>query len=219
MAGLLRRLKNVISAEAHDIIDSHESPDRIARQLVREATDKVAAAQKLTINAVASEKQLAQQLKDHSEKAAKAQSIAARALSHQDEVGARRGLEDKLHHQKLVDTLTPQLASARSNSDSLKKQLLSLQQQLNTLKTEQLAIEARFNGAKATGKIDQMSADLAMADDTDSRLQRANSMVSVMEARNQAVAEVNAVTHPDASMDSNADLEMEMENLRKQVGG
>jgi len=53
MAGLLKRLKDVISSEAHDMIDSHESPDRIARQLVREATDKVSAAQKLTIDAVA----------------------------------------------------------------------------------------------------------------------------------------------------------------------
>lgn len=217
MSGLLKRIKDVVSAEAHDIIDSHEAPDKIARQLVREGTEKVAIAQKMTIEAVTSEKQLAQQLTEHSDQLKKAQEAAELAMNNGDEVGARRALESKVHHQKLIDTLTPQLKTAESNSASLKKKLASLQQQLSSLKSEKLAIEARYNGAKATGKIDKMSADISMADDSLNKLERANSMISAIEARNEAVAEVNELSDPSPIVDSNADVDLEMEKLRQQM--
>jgi len=219
MAGLLKRIKDVISAESHDILDAHESPDKIARQLVREASEKVAAAQKLTIDAVASEKQLAKQLEEHSTRCEQAHSAAEAALKAEDELGARRALEEKLQHQKLVETLTPQLETAQSNSSRLKQQLASLQQQVTSLKSEKLVIEARFNGAKATDKIEQMSTDNSINDDTQSRLDRAHSIVSVMESRNEAVAEVNDTITPQNSENINVDVDLEMEKLRNNISG
>lgn len=218
MAGLLKRLKDVVSSEAHDMLDKHESPDRIVRQLVRDATEKVTAGQKLTVDAVASEKQLSKQVAEHEAHLEKAQQSAQLALQNEDELGARRALENKLHHRKLIDALQPQLERAKENSDSLKAQLASLKQQLDSLKSEQLAIEARFNGAKATGKLDQMNSAMSLSDDTDSRLQQANSMVSVMEARNEAAAEVNMATSPTSNSNADLDLELEMAQLRKQMG-
>jgi len=214
MAGLLKRLKDAVSTEAHDLLDSNESPDKIARQLVREATDQTANAQKLTIDAVASEKQLELQLREHSDQLKKSEATAALAMKNEDELGARRAIENKLHHQKLVDTLEPQLERARSNSESLKNQLASLQQKLTSLKSEQLAIEARFNGANATSKMDAASTDMSIADDTQSRLDRANSIVNSMEARNAAVAEVNQAINPNTETSLDTDVDLEMERLR-----
>lgn len=219
MAGLLKRLKDVISAESHDILDAHESPDKIARQLVRDVSDKVSAAQKLTIDAVASEKQLAKQLNEHSTRCEHAQKAAEAALKAEDELGARRALEEKLHHQKLVETLTPQLEAAESNSCKLKQQLSSLQQQMTSLKSEKLVIEARFNGAKATDEIEQMNNDISISDDTQSRLDRAHSMVSAMESRNEAVAEVNNAIAPQLSDNNDINVDLEMEKLRKDISG
>lgn len=218
MSGLLKRLKDVVSSEAHDLIDSHESPDKIARQLVREATEKVAAAQDLTVEAIASEKQFSQQFDEHKAKLEESQKSAETALDNGDEVGARRALENKLHHQKMVDTLAPQLERAKSNSASLKEQLSSLQKQLSTLKSEKLAIEARFKGASATDKMEKMSAKISEVDDMQDRLDRASSKVSAMEARNEAVSEVNAAMNPTAAIDSEASIEAEMKLLREKMG-
>lgn len=218
MAGIIKRLKRAISAEVHEMIDEHESPDRIASQLVRETTDKVDKAQKLTIEAVTSEKQLALQLKDHNDNLLKAQSTAEQSLKKGDEVTTRRALENKLHHQKLIDTLQPQLTRAESNSASLKTQLANLQKQLNSLQSEKIALEARYNGAKATGKIEAMSAEIQMVDDTKSRLQKANSMVTAMEARNEAVADVAQVTDPCGNHTAaDQDVDFELQKLRDQI--
>lgn len=218
MAGIIKRLKRAVNAELHDLMDEQETPDRIAKQLVLETTEKFEAAQKLTIDAVTSEKQLALQLKGLESDLSKAQEAAEAALKNGDELGARRALESKVHSQKLVDALGPQLEKSRANSAALKEQLAGLQKKLESLKSEKIAIEARYNGATATGKMEAMSADILTADDTDARLDKANSLVSAIEARNEAVADVASVTNPQSTnANSDQDVELEMQKLRDQL--
>lgn len=218
MAGIIKRLKRAVNAELHDMMDEQETPDRIAKQLVLETTQKFETAQKLTIEAVTSEKQLALQLEGLESDLSKSQEAAEIALKNGDEVGARRALESKVHSQKLVDTLGPQLEKSKANSAALKEQLAGLQKKLESLKNEKIAIEARYNGATATGKMEEMSADILAIDDTDARLDKANSLVSAIEARNEAVADVASVTNPQASVtNADQDVELEMQKLRDQL--
>ena len=206
-----------MNAELHEILDEQETPDRIAKQLVLETTEKFEAAQKLTIDAVAAEKQLALQLDSHESDLTKAQEAAEQALRNGDEAGARRALESKVHAQKLIDTLQPQLQKSRANSASLKEQLAALQKKLSSLKSEKIAIEARYNGATATGKMEAMNAEIVTVDDTSERLDKANSLVSAIEARNEAIADVAMITQPqNIESTPDSDVELELQKLREQ---
>ena len=62
--------------------------------------------------------------------------------------------------------------------------------------------------------MDAASTDMSIADDTQSRLDRANSIVNSMEARNAAVAEVNQAINPNTETSLDTDVDLEMERLR-----
>lgn len=218
MAGLFKRVSNAVSSSIHELLDSGERPDAIARQLVRETTRKVARIRTLAIEAVASEKQLAKDIAAQTSLVDSSQLSASRAMIDGNEAAARAALAQKIGAKNLLDQLIPQQRTAAANSAALKERLVELEQSLAQLRSREKALAARQKGALAIEQAETLSHQLQHDSDIESRLQRAEDLVVEMETRNEAIADIAAATNAAQQADAqrqSGQLEAELEALRR----
>lgn len=217
MAGLLKRISSAVSASVHDALDSAESPDSVIRQLIRESSDNVTRARTLTVEAVASEKRLGQEIEQSESAALKWKDAAKAAMATGDEDSARTALAKKIELENQVEALKPQHATALKNSDALKKRIVELEQSLADLKSKKAALVARQKGAEAIREADNVSRSIMSTTDINEKVLRAEELVADLEAQNAAEAEVNSVTNPEIDLNAklSADqVERELNALR-----
>lgn len=218
MASILSRLGTAISSGIHDALDKAETPDSVVNQLVRESTDNITRARTLAIEAVASEKRLAKDISALEESVATWNDAAKRSMENDDETAARTALDKKFEAENMLLILKPQHEKAASNSTELKIRLKNLEQSLATLKSKKAAIQARQKGAEALRETDNAANKLKSKNDIDEELSRVEDMVLDLEARNDAVAEIETFTRPEVSIDAQQksdQIERELAALRK----
>lgn len=217
MSGLFRRISSVLSAAAHDTLDSVESPDAKIRQLVRESSDNITRVRTLAIEAVASEKSLGTRLTSHRQQASEWNETARSAMEKGDEDQARLALARKIEQEKFLAALEPQHETALSNSANLKVRLKELESSLNDLKSKQAGLVARQKGAEAIEKSSKVARDMRSRSDIDENVSRAEELVADLEARNAATAEIDSATHPEFDLEAQRatdQLERELDTLR-----
>ena len=69
MTNIFKRISDVLTANLNDLVDRVEDPERMIKQLIREMEENVNSAREGVIDALASEKQLAKELDNQSQKA------------------------------------------------------------------------------------------------------------------------------------------------------
>ncbi|MBM4258301.1 MAG: phage shock protein A [Deltaproteobacteria bacterium] len=223
MANLFVRIHEIITANINEMIDRVEDPERMIKQMIREMEESIARAKEGVIDAIASEKQLQKDLELRRRQSTEWMKKAEDALHANREDLARAALMRKKEYDSIIQALEPAWESARATSEHLKKQLQALEAKLDEAKRKRTMLIARQRAAQAQeymgSTMSHFKAGLA-AHETFTRME---GRVSEMEARAEAMNEVNNHSSQLEKEVSAMEIELEVENelaeLKKKVDG
>ena len=221
MSSIFKRVSDIINANLNDLIDRLEDPERIIKQIIREMEDNIRQAKEGVINAIASEKQLFRELEKHRNHAQEWLSKAETALQADKEDLARSALARKKEIDQIITSLEPAWASAKATSDRLKAQLLQLENKLEETKRKRSTLLARQRATEARQQMDSTMDTFRAGLDAQARFDRMEDKVEEMEARVEAMDELNndmsALEKEFLHLEADADVETELNDLKMKM--
>jgi phage shock protein A len=191
MANIFKRLSDVITANINDLIDRVEDPERMIKQIIREMEENISRSKEGVIDAITSEKQLQKDLDHHRRQSEEWAGKAEDALKAGKEDLARAALTRKKEHDNLSKALEPAWASAQNTSERLKSQLQALEAKLEEARRKRSTLVARQRAAEARRRMDQTLANFQAGQDAQANFARMEDRVTELEARAEAMAELN----------------------------
>jgi phage shock protein A len=217
--GLFQRISDIISANLNEMTESFEDPEKMLRQAIREMEQSIADATQETAKVMANQKLLAKELANNQRQMQDWQRKAEVAVQSGDDELARKALERKREHQKLVVALQDQLNSADEASRTLKHQLEGMQAKLAEAKRSLATLSARKRAADFRKKMHTAPGPLESSVDSDNafaKFDRLRARVEQAEAEADSLAELrgsgsageidSAASDPSASDDIDAEL-------------
>jgi phage shock protein A len=191
MPNIFKRISDVITANINDLIDRVEDPERMIKQIIREMEENIHQAKEGVIDAIASEKQLQKEVEEHRRQSSEWQGKAEAALQQGKEDLARAALTRKKEHDRILASLEPAWEAAVNTSASLKAQLRALEAKLEEAKRKKGTLVARQRAAQAHAQMERVADRFQAGLDAHKNFTRMEDKVAEMEARTQAMAEVN----------------------------
>ncbi len=127
MANIFKRVHDIVNANINELLDRIEDPERMIKQVIREMEDNITHRKEGVVDAIASEKQLLQELKHHRSQSEEWLQKAQLALEAEKEDLARAALARKKEIDNIIKDLEPAWEKAKETSEHLKKQLHQLE--------------------------------------------------------------------------------------------
>jgi phage shock protein A len=221
MPSIFKRLSDVVTANINDLIDRVEDPERMIKQIIREMEDNIRRAKDGVVEAIASEKQLQKDLEYHRRQSEEWQKKAEDALRASKEDLARAALARKKEHDGIVKSLEPSWEAAKNTSERLKSQLHALEAKLEEAKRKRSTLVARQRAVEARQHLDKTLTNFQEGLDAQSNFLRMEDKVAAMEARVEALDELNNDTSrlekEFLAMEVDRDVEDELAALKKKV--
>lgn len=221
MANLFKRISDVITANINDLIDRVEDPERMIKQIIREMEENITKAKEGVIDAIASEKQLQKDLEYNHQQSAEWLSKAEQALQADKEDLARGALVRKKEHDNIIKALEPSWEAAKNTSENLKTQLRALEAKLEEAKRKKGTLVARQRAAEARQHMNKTLTNFEAGLNAQTNFDRMESKVSEMEARTEAMAELNSNTSQLErdfwKMEAEQEVEDELAQLKKKI--
>ncbi len=208
MATIIQRINDLLKANLHHMVDQAEDPERMLKQIIREMEDNSRDAKVAVISAIASEKQLFNQLQEHRAKSGTWTNKAEYALRHGQEDLARTALARKLDHERIAEGLEPSWAAAKSTSEKLKEQLLALEAKKIEACRRRTGLIARQRAARAQQSLSKTLINFQDSLETQAKFAHMEDRVAEAEAQAQAIAEI---------MDDHAPLEREFFDMETKM--
>lgn len=191
--GLFDRISRVMRSWVNAVVGAAEDPEKMLEQSMIEMQDNLVSLRQAVAQAIASQKRLEQQFNQNQQQAMEWERRAKIALQHGDEQLALEALNRKKTAMNAAMALKGQLEQSVTQVDTLKKQMQQLESKIAEAKTRKEMLVARARAAKASEQIQQtfskVNINAPMA-----AFERMEEKVMEMEARSQAVAELNADT-------------------------
>ncbi|SEH07093.1 PspA/IM30 family protein [Candidatus Venteria ishoeyi] len=218
---IFQRMNDIINASINDLLDRVEDPERMIKQIIREMEDNIAQAKEGVIDAIASEKQLEKELERHRKQADNWHDKARQALANDKEELARSALAQKKEIDRIIENLEPSWESAAQTSQRLKKQLKALEQRLDEAKRKRTTLQARQRAAQARTQMSQTMDTFQNGLDAQHKFDRMEDKVSEMEARSEAIDELEDDNTPlekeFLEMEIDQDIEAELAAMKKDL--
>ena len=223
MPSIFKRLNDIISANINDLIDRVEDPERMIKQIIREMEDNINRAKDGVIDAIASEKQLQKDLEYQRRQSAEWQKRAEEALCVDKDELARTALMRKKEHDNIIKALEPSWESAKATSERLKTQLHALEAKLEEARRKRSTLVARQRAAEARQHMDTTVSHFQAGIDAQANFARMEDKVAAMEARVEAMDELQADTSrlekDFLAMEVEQEVENELALLKKKITG
>ena len=221
MLKIFKRINDVMTANINDLIDRVEDPERMVKQIIREMEEHIRASKEGVLDAMTSEKKLQKEVEHHRQQSARWREQAAEALRGGNESLSRSALARKKEHDHILATLEPSWEAAKRTSDRLKTQLRGLEAKLAEAQRRRTTLTARQRAAEAGYQMDQTLDHLRDGLDAHRKLDRMEERVSDMEARAEAMAELNddatGLERDLRDMKIEQEVDEEFEALKKQI--
>jgi phage shock protein A len=152
--GLFRRVKTMILADLHKLIDQWEDPIAMSKQYLRELEEHIHQGHQALTQQILAEQRyetLIAQTKAIIEKRARQAKLA---LERNEEAIAKLALREKLLYEKKLSAYEQQYETVKEKTAHVKEQLKQLQEKYEELSAKQLELIARANAAKALKQMD-----------------------------------------------------------------
>lgn len=221
MASIFKRISDVVTSNINDLIDRVEDPERMIKQIIREMEENIARAKEGVIEAVASEKQLQKELEHNRLQSAEWSNKAEAALKADNEELARSALVRKKEYDSIIKAIEPSWEAAKKTSENLKTQLRALEAKLEEARRKKGTLVARQRAAQARQYMDKTMVDFNNGLDAQANFERMESRVVEMEARTEAMAELNGqsseLEKEFLAMEEKQEVDDELERLKKKL--
>ena len=216
---MFERIAMVFKAMVNALLGKVEDPQMMLEQTYQELQSNLIQVRQAVAQAIATEKQLEQQLQKNKDQAATWQNRAAMAVQQGNDDLARQALQRKQHYAQSVTDLEAQLKGQKEATAGLRQRLTELESEVQKAYTKKQVLIARDKAAQATSKANEILSKTT-ASGALSVMERMESKVAEKEARAAALAELSGDTLEKQfkSFEGQSDVEMELLALKGQMG-
>ncbi len=213
------RIAMVFKAMVNALLGKVEDPQMMLEQTYQELQSNLIQVRQAVAQAIATEKQLEQQLQKNKDQAATWQNRAAMAVQQNNDDLARQALQRKTQYAQAAQDLEVQLKSQKEATSNLRQRLTELENEVQKAYTKKQVLIARDKAAQATSKANEILSK-STASGALSVIERMETKVAEKEARAAALAELgsDSLEKKFKNFEGQADIEMELMALKGNMG-
>ncbi len=216
---MFQRMVTVFKAMINGLLGKVEDPQMMLEQAYQDLQSNLIQVRQAVAQAIATEKQLEQQLKKNQEQVEVWQNRAGMAVQQGNDDLARQALQRKQQYAQAVKDLETQLEAQREITAGLRRRLSELEAEAQKTYTKKQVLIARDKAAQATSKANEILSK-TNAQSAGSIMERMELKVQENEAKAQAMAELGRdnLDNAFASFEGASDIEMELLALKSGQG-
>ena len=229
MAGIIKRFKDIMSANINALLDKAEDPEKMIDQYLRDMESDLGKVKAETAAVMAEETRAKRELDECGQEIEKMQRYAEKALTAGNEEDARKFLEKKAQLARNKETCQQGYDSASANAEKMKEMHDKLTKDIASLNERKASIKAKLAAAKAQQRMNDLTAKVGNVSVTDgvSAFDRMEAKADRMLDEANAMAELNTPSSEDLSVEdlkkkydggASADVDDELAALKKKMG-
>ena len=205
----------VFKAMINSLLGKVEDPQMMLEQAYQDLQSNLIQVRQAVAQAIATEKQLEQQLKKNVEQVDVWQTSAGMAVQQGNDDLARQALQRKQQYASAVKDLETQLQAQKEITAGLRRRLAELEAEASKTYTKKQVLIARDKAAQATSKANEILSK-TNSQGASSIMERMELKVQENEAKAQALAELGRdnLDSAFASFEGASDIEMELLALK-----
>lgn len=224
--GILKRFKDIMSANINALLDKAEDPEKMIDQCMRDLQEDLRTVKSETATVMADEQRCKRQLDECDADIAKMQSYAEKALLAGNEADATKFLEKKNQLIQKQVGLQQAYDAAAANSMKMRQMHDKLTKDVAELNARRDAIKAKVQVAKTQEKMNKMVGSMGDTADSLAAFSRMEAKADAMLDKANAMAELNnagaeeSIDALASKYDSapSADVQDELEALKARMG-
>ncbi len=212
------RLMTLLTAWFNALIGKAEDPEVMLEQMHQELQSNLIQVRQAVAQAIATEKQLEQQLQKNKDQAATWQNRAAMAVQQGNDELARQALQRKQQYSQATGEHETQLKAQKEATANLRSRLTELESEVQKAYTKKQVLIARDKAAQATTKANEILAK-ASPDGAMSVIEKMEQKVQEREAKAAAMAELSTdqLSQKFKSFEGQVDVEAELMALKGEL--
>lgn len=224
MAGIIKRFKDIMSANVNALLDKAEDPAKMIDQYLRDMESDLGKVKAETAAVMAEETRAKRELAECTEEIEKMQKYAMKAVSAGNDNDAREFLAQKQRLTQKQESLTQAYTLASENAAKMRSMHDKLVKDIAELNSRRDAIKAKISVAKTQEKLNQLNSSISGAADSMSAFERMEAKADQMLDQANAMAQLNesksSVDDLMSKYDSepSSDVEDELAKLKAQLG-
>jgi phage shock protein A len=216
---MFERLGNLFRAMFNAVLGRMEDPQIMLEQTYQDLQSNLIQVRQAVAQAIATEKQLEQQLQKNKDQAETWQNRAAMAVQQGNDDLAKQALQRRQQYVQAATDLETQLKSQRDSTLTLRQRLTDLESEVQKAYTKKQVLIARDKAAQATSKANEILSKTS-ATGANSIMEKMETKVLEREARAAAMSDLNGdnLDKQFKNFEGKTDVEMELLALKKSMG-
>lgn len=217
---MFQRFASLVKALLNSIMGKMEDPEMMLEQTYQELQSNLIQVRQAVAQAIATEKQLEQQLQKNKDQAATWHNRASMAVQQNNDDLARQALQRKTQYAQAANDLETQLRSQKEATSTLRQRLTELEGEVQKAYTKKQVLIARDKAAQATSKANEILSKTT-ADGALSVMDKMEQKVLERESKAAAYAELGSDTLDKKfkSFEGQVDIEAELMALKGMAPG
>ena len=224
---ILKRFKDIMSANINALLDKAENPEKMIDQYIRDIESDLGKVKAETASIMANEKKAKRELDECSEEIEKMQKYAEKALLAGNENDARLFLQKKNSLENEYNSLKQNYDIAVANSEKMKEMHDKLVKDMASLKDRRDTIKAKMAMAKAQEKMNKMGSSISGISNSMSNFDKMEEKANRMYDEAVAMSELNKPVSDgidelmekyDDNSSTNSKIDDELSALKAKMG-
>ena len=222
--GIISRLFNLFRANANDMLDKAEDPEKMLQQMLSDLDVQKQKAKKQMTEALALQKRLERDTEKEHQEAEKWEQKAILAVQNEKDALAKEALTRKNEHLRRALDFEKQLEMHRNNADSLKESYQTMEDKIDEIKRKQGLLSVKQKQAEAQENIYKTIEGLGDTSGIMDTIERAEEKVENLQARAEAYQEISMESDQESLEKKimeleheSPDMEMELLELKKRA--
>lgn len=216
---MFERIAQLFRAMVNAILGRMEDPSIMLEQTYQDLQNNLIQVRQAVASAIATEKQLEQQLQKNKDQAETWQNRAAMAVQQGNDELAKQALQRRTQYAQAAADLETQLKTQRETTMNLRQKLTDLEAEVQKAYTKKQVLIARDKAAQATSKANEILSKTT-ASGALSVMDKMESKVQEREARAAALSDLSgdSLEKQFKNLESHTDVDMELLALKQQMG-
>ena len=195
--GILKRFKDIMSANVNAMLDKAEDPEKMIDQYLRDLESDLGKVKAETASVMAEESKAQRQVRENQESIEKMQRYAEKALLAGNENDARQFLTQKASLEEKQNLLYENLSIASQNAAQMRQMHDKLEKDIQELRQRKAAIKVKMQTAKARERMNKLGESYGKAEGSMAAFDRMEEKANKMLDEANAMAELNAEEKED----------------------
>jgi phage shock protein A len=216
---MFERLANLFKAMVNALMGRMEDPAMMLEQTYQDLQSNLIQVRQAVAQAIATEKQLEQQLQKNKDQAATWQNRAAMAVQQGNDDLAKQALQRRQQYVQAATDLETQLKQQKDSTTTLRQRLTDLEAEVQKAYTRKQVLIARDKAAQATSKANEILSKTT-ASGAMSVIERMETKVQEREAKAAALNELStdSLDKQFRNFEGKSDIDMELLALKQSMG-